>query len=168
MCVTAVILAAASLVGTAATTVGSIVQNNNASSLAEYQARVAETQGRDAKSLLELQTAEAEVARSEEYRRVRAQALASVAGSNIENRSFIEGIQAADDRAFGRDISAIRINAGVQRNRLSDQIAVTRTQSNVTKANASLGNFAAIGAGIAGVAKAADVFNTFSVPKKGS
>lgn len=159
MCIsltTALLIGAIAASGTTAAL--GVQQGINQRGYAEYEANVTQLQSEQDQKILQLQASEQESIRAREFREVRARSLALMGGSNFENRSYLEGVMSEEDKLFGRDISAIRLNAMVGQNRLSDRIAVARSSAIVTKANASLSQFGAI-AGFAGDIASAGAFN---------
>lgn len=96
----------------------------------DYQLGVQNKQVAEDAALVEAQAMQAEAERLEEARRTRATNVAFVAGSGVgENRSFLFGIEKANDGQVRNDVADMRLNALVQRGRMADQIGVNKVES---------------------------------------
>lgn len=146
MCISAAVIAAASLavaaVGTAAT-----IDNAN------YQAKMTEFQLADQRKALRQQQEqariagmEAEAARLDEFNRARAANLAALAATGTgQNMSYLQGVEKSEEQALNFDLRNIRIGNLGEQNRITQDIRVNRFDSLINRANRQS---AVVGAGI--------------------
>lgn len=138
MCVTATILAAASLATAAAGTGLSIASANANAAAQEEQLQIQQKQYVEQLQTERLQAAEAEANRLSEFRRQRAANLAAMAASGLsENMSFLQGIAPAEKKALGIDLANIRLGLLGQESRMADEIRVNALSQSMVKANRS-------------------------------
>lgn len=138
MCISATILAAASLATAAAGTAMSIASANANAAAQQQQLKIQQEQMIDQLRMERLQAAEAEVARLSDFRRQRAANMVAMATSGLsENLSFLQGIQPAEERALKFDLRNIRLGLLGQENRIANDIRVNRLNSQMVAANRS-------------------------------
>lgn len=138
MCISATVIAAASLAVAAVGTAATIDSANYNAKMQEFQLEEQQDQLRKQMQVQRLQGMEAEAARLEEFRRQRAANLAVLAGDGFgQNMSFLQGIDKAEQRALRYDLANIRIGDLQGRSRLSSDIRVNRLQGQVNRANRS-------------------------------
>lgn len=136
MCISATIIAGASLalaaVGTAVAIDGSIKQAGYAEiQLAEQQKALRQQREQE-----RLAAQEAEAARLDEFNRQRSANLAALAASGIgQHMSFMQGIAPAEDKALNYDLRNIRIGLLGNENRLASDIRVNRLESRINRSN---------------------------------
>lgn len=165
MCITAAILAGASLVASGVGAMASISTAKANATLEEYRTEQQNKQLAENRELARIEALQAENARLEEFRRQRAANVAAIAGSGVsENRSFLQGIAKAEDKALRLDLKNLRMSATANENRIADQIKVNVMNASVARANAKT---ATVGA-IAGFVKdSASIFKGYQDAKKG-
>lgn len=138
MCISAAVIAGASLAVSAVGTVASIDNANYQAKMQQFQLEEQQSQLRQQMEMQRLQGMEAEAARLEEFRRQRAANMAVLAGDGMgQNMSFLQGIDKAEQRALRYDLANIRIGDLQGRNRLSSDIRVNRIAGQVNRANRS-------------------------------
>ena len=164
MCITAGILAV-SLLTTAVGTVASISSAKANAAMQKMQIDAQNKQIRQQQELARLQASEAEIARLDEFNRMRAANLASIAGSGVsQNQSYLQGISAAEDRALRLDLRNIRLGLGMGESRIADQIRVNAVSRQVVGINATNQIIGAVASGIGGVANSVQFYNTYKPP----
>lgn len=152
MCVTALVLASASMIAGTATSISTAKANKR---MQQYTLDVQRKQMNEEREIAKLQAQEAEAARLDEYRRTRAANEAAIAASGIgQNISFLQGIEPASERALKLDLRNIRMGDIMQRNRIADQIKVNQMSRQVASINARNQTIGAIAEGIGGIAGA--------------
>lgn len=152
MCVTALVLASASMIAGTATSISTAKANKR---MQQYTLDVQRKQMNEEREIAKLQAQEAEAARLEEYRRTRAANEAAIAASGIgQNISFLQGIEPASERALKLDLRNIRMGDIMQRNRIADQIKVNQMSRQVASINARNQAIGAVAEGIGGIAGA--------------
>jgi hypothetical protein len=168
MCVTATVLAAASLVAASAGTAVSI-------SAAQANKRAQQTmldeqqkQLREEREIARLQAQEAEVERLNDFRRQRASNAAALAASGVrENISFLQGIMPAEERALRLDIGNIRMGDITGANRIASQIRVNRFSRDVAGFNAQAQSIGAVTSLIGTAAQIGASYNQIRTPSGG-
>lgn len=152
MCVTALVLASASMIAGTATSISTAKANKR---MQQYTLDVQRKQMNEEREIAKLQAQEAEAARLDEYRRTRAANEAAIAASGIgQNISFLQGIEPASERALKLDLRNIRMGDIMQRNRIADQIKVNQMSRQVASINARNQAIGAVAEGIGGIAGA--------------
>ena len=155
MCISAAVIAGASLLATA---VGTFAQIDNAQYNKGMQLLQLEEQRKQLNEQREaerLRSLEAEAARLHEFNQLREANLAAIAGSGVgQNISFLQGGEEADAKALRRDLANIRLGFLGESSRISSQIKVNRIEGQVVKANAKA---QIIGAGVNFVSSAASI-----------
>jgi hypothetical protein len=155
MCVTATVLAAASLVSATAGTAVSIASAGANKRAQQTMLDEQQKQIKEEREIARLQAQEAEVERLNDFRRQRASNAAALAASGLrENISFLQGVMPAEERALRLDIGALRMGDIGTQNRLASQIRVNRFQRDVAGFNAGMQTIGAL-AGLAGSAASA-------------
>lgn len=168
MCISAAIIAGASLAASAAGTAVSISSAKANAKMQKNQLEEQRKQLNEEREIARLQAMEAENARLEEFRRTRAANLAAIAASGVgENRSFLQGIAPAEEKALGMDLRNIRMGNLVNQNRLASQIRVNRLSQSVASVNARNQVIGAL-AGFAGdAASIGSSYNKTKTPSTG-
>ena len=124
---------AGAIAGAAATSAAAQTENN----FRQYQLNIQNKQLETDAKLAEVNASQVELQRREEARRLRASNEAFLAGSGVGTSfSFLEGSSVAADRALRNDVASLRLNLGVNTNRIADQIAVNRAEGQFSKARA--------------------------------
>lgn len=168
MCISAGILAAASL---ATAAVGTAVAVDGAIKQAGYQQiQLAEQQKQlqMQKEQERLAAMEAEVARLDEFNRQRAANLAALAASGVgQHMSYLQGIAPAEDRALNYDLRNIRIGLLGTENRLASDIRVNRLESRIASSNKSRAIVGSLVDFAGSAVKAGSYYNDYK-PAKGS
>jgi hypothetical protein len=169
MCISATVLAVASLVVSAA---GTAVSISAASANAAAQQDMLDLQRKQMREQMEVQALQAQEAamnRTEEYRRQRAANLAAMAASGVgQNMSFLQGIAPAEERALRTDLANIRLGFVGGQNRMADEIRVNRLNRDIVGMNktasiaGSLINFAGSAAQIG------NTYQTYNTPGGGT
>lgn len=137
MCISAAVLAGLSLAASATGTVASISAAKTNAKMQRYQLDEQKKQLNEEREIARLQAMEAENTRLEEFRRQRAANLAAIAASGVgENRSFLQGIAPAEEKALRLDLRNIRMGNTMAENRLAAQIRVNRLSRDVAGINA--------------------------------
>lgn len=156
MCISATVLAAASVGIAAAGTIATIDNANYQAKMTEFQLEEQRDAIRSQREAMRLQGMEAELGRIREFEEMRARNLAALASSGVgQNNSYLQGIEKAEERALRFDLTNIRLGMAGEDNRLMNQIRSSRYASTINRANrdsavvGSLFNFAsqAVGAG---------------------
>lgn len=168
MCVTATVLAAASLVAASAGTAVSI-------SAAQANKRAQQTmldeqrkQLNEEREIARLQAQEAEVERLNDFRRQRASNAAALAASGVrENISFLQGVMPAEERALRLDIGNIRMGDIAGQNRLASQIRVNRFSRDVAGFNAQAQSIGAIASLVGTAAQIGATYGQTKTPSGG-
>lgn len=138
MCISATVIAAASLAAAAAGTAVSIDGAIKQAGYQQIQLAEQQKQMRMQREQERLSAMEAEVARLDEFNRQRSANLAALAASGIgQHMSFLQGIAPAEDRALNYDLRNIRIGLLGNENRIASDIRVNRLESRVAKSNKS-------------------------------
>lgn len=167
MCVTAAVIAGASLAASAA---GSAVSIRTAKANARNQRFELDLQNKqlsEERELARLQAIETENGRLEEFRRTRAANAAAIAASGVdENRSFLQGIAPAEERALARDLGNIRMGLATQTNRVADQIRVNRASRDIVGFNSRAQQFGAAAGFVAALGETASLNATYRTPSK--
>lgn len=168
MCISAAIIAGASLAASAVGTAASISSAKANAKMQKYQLEEQRKQLNEEREVARLQAMEAENARLEEFRRQRAANIAAIAASGVgENRSFLQGIAPAEDKALRLDLRNIRMGNLMMQNRLATQIRVNRLSQSVASVNARNQIIGAV-AGFAGdAAMAGSTYNKTKTPSTG-
>jgi hypothetical protein len=152
MCVTAIVLAAASLAVAAGGTAMSIKSASDNNAAQQSMLQMQRQQAMEDLQNKRLQAQQAEVARLGDYRQQRAANLVAIAGSGVgENISFLQGIAPADDHALALDLRNIRMGMLGEENRVAADIRVNRLNSSVSNYNKNM----AIGKSVISLAGAA-------------
>jgi hypothetical protein len=168
MCVTATVLAAATLVAASAGTAVSI-------SAAQANKRAQQTmldeqqkQLREEREIARLQAQEAEVERLNEFRRQRSSNAAALAASGLrENISFLQGVMPAEERALRLDIGSIRMGDITGQNRIASQIRVNRFSRDVAGFNAQAQTIGAVASLVGTAAQVGASYNQTRTPSGG-
>lgn len=156
MCVTALVLASASMIAGTATSISTAKANKR---MQQYTLDVQRKQMNEEREIAKLQAQEAEAARLDEYRRTRAANEAAIAASGIgQNISFLQGIEPASERALKLDLRNIRMGDIMQRNRIADQIKVNQMSRQVASINARNQTIGAIAEGVSGLVGAGQTY----------
>lgn len=159
MCVSAIIIAGASLAASAAGTIATIDNNNYQAGMLKLQMDEQKKQLRDQQKFEELKAQEVELARLEDYRGLREANLLAVAGSGVgQNLSFLSGVSASDEKALKMDLGNIRLGMLGEQNRIANQIRVNDIDVRMAKSNAKSANLAA---GIGFVKDATKIASTY-------
>lgn len=165
MCISATVLAAASIGIAAAGTVATIDNANYQAKMAEFQLEEQRDAIRSQREAMRLQGMEGEIARIREFEEMRARNLAALASSGVgQNNSYLQGIEKAEERALRFDLTNIRLGMAGEDNRLMNQARSTRYASTINRANrnsavvGSLFNFASQAVG------AASLYGTYKTP----
>ncbi len=160
MCISATVLAAASLATAAVGTAIQIDATNAQTDAQNAMARLQQQQMESQAQAQRLQALEAEAARLEDFRRQRAANLAALASMGLsENRSFLDGIEPSNERALQFDLRNLRLGMLGQESRLADEIRVNRAGVSMNNANRSASNFGSM-ISLAGSAIGAAQFNS--------
>ncbi|CAB4152610.1 hypothetical protein UFOVP616_22 [uncultured Caudovirales phage] len=163
MCVTAVVLAGASLAASAAGTIATIDNNNYQAGMLQLQMDEQRNQLREQQKFEQLKAQEAELARLEDYRGLREANLLAVAGSGVgQNLSFLSGVSASDEKALKMDLGNIRLGMLGEQNRIANQIRVNDIDVRMAKSNAKSANVAA---GIGFLKDATKIASTYGKTK---
>ena len=160
MCFGPELLLASTLISAGGTALAAVNASNMAKSEAEWQKYQLDIQNKQLEAdrkLQEINAAQVEGKRREEARKLRASNEAFIASSGVgQNISFLEGIDAASNRALKSDIASLRLNTAAETNRIADQIMVNKAQAQfgmgrakVIGGNAVLGSIFDIGASAA-------------------
>lgn len=168
MCVTATVLAAASLVAASAGTAVSV-------SAAQANKRAQQTmldeqrkQLNEEREIARLQAQEAEVERLNEFRRQRASNAAALAASGVrENISFLQGVMPAEERALRLDVANIRMGDIAGQNRIASQIRVNRFSRDVAGFNAQAQSIGAIASLVGTAAQIGATYGQTKTPSGG-
>lgn len=161
MCVTALVLASASMIAGTATSISTAKANKK---MQQYTLDVQRKQLNEEREIAKLQAQEAEAARLDEYRRTRAANQAAIAASGIgQNISFLQGIEPASEKALKLDLRNIRMGDIMQRNRIADQIKVNQMSRQVASINARNASIGAVAEGITGIASAVQTYDASRV-----
>ena len=168
MCVTATVLAAASLVAASAGTAVSI-------SAAQANKRAQQTmldeqrkQLNEEREIARLQAQEAEVERLNDFRRQRASNAAALAASGVrENISFLQGVMPAEERALRLDVANIRMGDIAGQNRIASQIRVNRFSRDVAGFNAQAQSIGAIASLVGTAAQIGATYGQTKTPSRG-
>jgi len=169
MCISAAVIAGASLAASAVGAVSSISSARYSARLQEMQLEEQRKQLRQQAEQLRIQAMEEQLARAQEYSRARANNLAFLAGSGIgQHVSYFQGISEAEQRALKYDLANIRLSLLGEENRIASQIRSTRFASAANRANRNQAILSA-GLGFASDALgAANYYNTFRTPSGGT
>jgi hypothetical protein len=144
MCISAAIIAGASLAASAIGTIATIDNNNYQAGMLQLQMEEQKKQLRDQQKLEQLKAQEAELARLESYRELREANLSAIAGSGVgQNLSFLSGVTESDQKALRMDLSNIRLGMLGEQNRIANQIRVNDIDVRMAKSNAKSANLAA-------------------------
>lgn len=134
MCISAAVIAGASLVVGAAGTIASIDNANYQAGMMELQLAEQRDQMREQRELEKLAAKEAELARLREFSENREANLLALAASGVgQSMSFMQGREVADRKALEHDLSNIRLGDAVGSKRFADQIRVNRLQGQVAQ-----------------------------------
>lgn len=157
MCISATVIAGASLLTSAIGTVAAIDNANYNSKMQEYQLEEQREAMRQQQDRERLKAMEAEQARLQEYRQIREANLAwlGIAGTG-QNMSFLQGSDKADEKNMRKDLRNIRIGMLDANSRLASQIRVNNIRSDVNRSNANSAKFNAV------VGFAGDALSTFN------
>jgi hypothetical protein len=166
MCVSATVLAAASLVAASAGTAVSIsaAQANKRAqqSMLDEQRK----QLNEEREIARLQAQEAEVERLNDFRRQKPSNAASLAASGVrENISFLQGVMPAEERALRLDIGAIRMGDITGQNRIASRIRVNRFSRDVAGFNARAQTIGAVASLVGTAASVGSSYNQTKIPK---
>lgn len=136
MCISATVLAIASLATAAA---GTAVSISAASANAKAQRDMLDLQRKqmlEQRQMEALQAQEAAMQRMEDFRRTRAANLAAMAASGVsQNISFLQGIMPAEEEALRTDLANIRMGFLNGDNRMVEEIRVNRMNRSVVGMN---------------------------------
>lgn len=136
MCISATVLAVASLATAAA---GTVVSISAASANAKAQQDMLDLQRKQMRDQMEmeaLQAQEAAAQRMEEFSRQRAANLAALAASGVsQNMSFLQGIIPAEEKALRTDLANIRLGFLGGQNRMIEEIRVNRMNRSIVGMN---------------------------------
>lgn len=169
MCISATVLAVASVVTAAAGTAVSISAANAQASAQQQQLKLQQEQLRQERENQLMQTQQAEIARLREFNKQRASNLASLASMGLGmSMSYLQGTEAAEEQALRLDLSNLRLGYLTGSNRIADEIRVNKLSSQVVNYNK---NAAIIGAGLNFVQSginAANYYNNYNTPGKQS
>lgn len=168
MCISATVLAAASL-ATAAVGTAMTISSANAQASAEQERLKLERQQQMQQMEMErIQAMEAEAQRQEDFRRQRAANMAALASMGVgQSMSFDQGIAEAEERALRLDLSNIRLGLLGAENRLVDNIRINKLNSAIVSTNRKA---AVLGAGIGFANSAintASYYQTYKTPGSG-
>lgn len=164
MCVTAAVAAAVTAVAAVAGTVASIDNANYQAKMMEFQLQEQRAALRGEAEAARLQAMEEQANRLREFEAQRAANLAAIAGQTGfgQNMSYLQGIEAAEEKALKTDLTNIRLGLAGERNRIQLQARGTQWQS---KLNASARKSAVVGSliqGVQGLASAASMYSSYS------
>lgn len=166
MCISATVIAAASLAVAAVGTAATIDNANYQAKMTEFQLADQRDQQRQQMEAQRLQGMEAEAARLEEFRRMRAANLAILAGDGWgQNMSYLQGIEQAENRALRYDLANIRIGDLQGRSRIASDIRVNKVQSKINAANRSAQVFGAALDFAGSAVKAGQYYQNYNTPK---
>lgn len=155
MCVSAAVMAAASLATAAVGTAASIDNANYQNGMAQLQLEEQRRQLRMEREGAELMALEAQLERLDEFERTRATNMALMAASGVTNNSFLQGAAQDEEDRLRYDLSNIRLGELGQFNRLANETRATQFSSQISRANrnsaviGSLLNFASSAIGTA-------------------
>lgn len=136
MCISATVLAVASLATAAVGTAVSISAANANAAAEQERLKIQQEQYRQELEMQRLQALEAENERVKAFRLQRAANLAAMAASGVgENMSFLQGIAPAEEQALRVDLRNIRLGQMGNENRMAAEIRVNRLNSAVTNYN---------------------------------
>lgn len=160
MCISAAIIAAASLAASAAGTIASIDNNNYQAGMLKLQMDEQRKQLREQQKFEQLRAQEAELARLREFRELREANYLAMAGSGVgQNMSFFQGAAEADAKALRLDLGNIRLGMLGEQNRIANQIRVNDIDVRMAKSNAKSANLAA---GINFVKDATSIYDSYN------
>jgi len=152
MCVTAVVLAAASLATAAVGTGLSVKAAADQNAAQQDMLNMQRQQMVEDLQMKRLQAAQAETARLSDFRATRAANMVAIAGSGVgENISFLQGIAPEEEHALQLDLANIRLGMLGEENRMASEIRVNRLSSSISSYNKGV----AIGKGVIGLAGSA-------------
>jgi hypothetical protein len=168
MCVTATVLAAATLVTATASTAVSISAAQANKRGQQYMLDEQQKQLKEEREIARLQAQEAEVERLSEFRRQRASNAAALAASGVrENISFLQGVMPAEERALRLDIGNIRMGDITNQNRIASQIRVNRFSRDVAGFNAQAQTIGAVASLVGTAAQVGASYNQTRTPSGG-
>jgi hypothetical protein len=169
MCISATVLAIASVVTSAAGAAVSIASANAQASAQQQQLQLQQEQLKAERENQLMQTQQAEIARLKEFNKQRASNLASLASMGLGmSMSYLQGTEKAEEQALRMDLSNLRLGYLTGSNRIADEIRVNRLSSQVVNFNK---NAAIVGAGLSVVQSginAANYVKTYNTPKSPS
>lgn len=160
MCISAAIIAGASLAASAVGTVASIDNNNYQAGMLKLQMDEQRKQLREQQKFEQLRAQEAELARLREFRELREANYLAMASSGVgQNMSFFQGAAEADAKALRLDLGNIRLGMLGEQNRIANQIRVNDIDVRMAKSNAKSANLAA---GINFVKDATSIYDSYN------
>jgi hypothetical protein len=146
MCISAALIVAG--VAVAAAGVGmytSIQAANAAKDQAAFEAAIKEKELYNQREASRIEALQTENKRSEEFMRARSAAFASIGASGLgEHISFFNAIDPEAQKAFLRDVRAVRLNLAHKEVSIADQVKVTEYGADIAKFNAGLSKIGAI------------------------
>ena len=165
MCVSAAVVAAASLVAKgvgAAASIGAANANKRAQHTILDEQR---KQLNEEREFARIQAQESEIQRLNDFRRQRATNAAALAATGVrENISFLQGVMPAEERALRLDVGAIRMGDVTTQNRLASQIRVNRFSRDVAGYNASMQKIGAVAGFVGDLAQVGSAYNQTKTP----
>lgn len=168
MCISAAIIAGASLALSAASAVATIDNANYQQGMLELQAAEQRDQMRAEQEGERIKAMEAESARLREYNELRGANLLFLAGSGIgQSMSFTQGIEQANLRELNRDLANIRLNKLGGESRFANQIRVNKTQVQIGKTQSKSAKFGAALNFAGDALGSADTYNKYQTPSGG-
>jgi len=160
MCVSAGVMAAASLATAAIGTAASIDNANYQNGMAQLQLEEQRRQLRMEREGAELMALEAQLERLDEFERTRATNMALMAASGVTNNSFLQGAAQDEEDRLRYDLSNIRLGELGQFNRLANETRATQFSSQISRANR---NSAVIGSLLNFASGAGRTYQTYDV-----
>lgn len=165
MCVTAV-LAATAVVAGAIGTYTSIQAANARKKSARFEEQMRRKELYQKREMSRLEALQRENVRGDEFARARSSALAAIGASNLgEHISFFQSIDPEAQKAFLRDVRAIRLNLAGTEASIATSVRVGEYRQKIESFNASLSKVGAIAEFIQTAASAANFYASMGTPQ---
>lgn len=169
MCVSAAIIAGASIIMSAAGAYSKIQGANANARMAAYENAVRTKQLNEKRGMERLAAIEKENIRSADFERTRSTQFAAIGASGVgEHISFFQGLDPEQRKAFFRDIRNVRLGMTATEASIADEIQVGAYGVRVARFNASLTKVGAVIDFAKAAMQAASFAGAFGTPGAGS
>jgi hypothetical protein len=166
MCISLALAATSVVIGAASAGMSMVTANANRDA-ETFRLKQQSRQLREQSEVERIAADQQEAVKFGEFESMRSAALAAIGASGVgEHISFFQGADPEQRRAFGRDVSSLRLNLGETQSRIGDQIKINDLGGSMARYNAKATKIGAMGDFLQTSMDAANFYTKVRTPAK--